>query len=145
MCKRVSEIFSQTRGDLGAVITAILTDSETLVENSVNVAKVREPILAMTYFYRALDALPGNDNKIIYDPMKYKETFNQYPLGANSVFNFFSPNHSPNGPLSDLQLLAPEFEAIDWNQLTNISNIYYTTMLNYSSEGATNNGQTVIR
>ena len=134
--KRVSSVFRHSGGDLGQVITAILTDTEALVENSARVAKLREPILAMTYFYRALDARPG-EGTITYNPMNYKETFNQYPLGAPSVFNFFSPVHSPQGILRDQGLFAPELEIITWEQLVNTGNVFYNTMRNNSYD--TNN------
>ncbi|MGL6316402.1 DUF1800 domain-containing protein [Vibrio sp. WXL103] len=122
---RVASVFSQTNGDLAAVIKAILTDSEVLKENSNQVAKVREPILAMTYVYRALNAYPGQSSDIVYNSMQYQSTFNQYPLGAPSVFNFFSPTHSPEGPLQEAGLTAPELELIDWNQSIKFADIAY--------------------
>ena len=139
--ERVATVFKNTNGDLEKVITAVLTDSEVLESNSVNVAKMREPILAMTFFYRSMDAVPGNNKSITYNPMKYKETFNQYPLGSNSVFNFYSPTHSPQGSLQEQGLFAPELEIINWKQLTSIGNVFYDTMKNYAYDDSKNNAQ----
>ncbi|MGF1722623.1 DUF1800 domain-containing protein [Vibrio kyushuensis] len=126
---RVASEFVNTGGDLAAVIRAIYTDPDTLLTNSVNMVKVREPILAMTYAYRSMEAYPGGNGDIVYDPMNYKESFNQYPLGANSVFNFYQPTHSPQGSLADQGLTSPELAIIDWTQLINISNVFYRLFL----------------
>ncbi|MGF1701365.1 DUF1800 domain-containing protein [Photobacterium makurazakiensis] len=139
---RVASVFRNTSGDLGEVIKAILTDDEVLKENDLHVAKVREPILAMTYFYRAMDAYPGKNGDIIYNPMNYQETFGQYPLGSPSVFNFYSPDHSPQGELMDAGLTAPELELIDWTQIIKVSNVIYRTVLDYGQDrNKTNNKQ----
>ncbi|EAS44969.1 DUF1800 domain-containing protein [Photobacterium profundum] len=138
--ERVSNTFINTNGELGAVIKAILTDPEVLKENSINIAKMREPLLAMTYFYRAMDAYPGQSGDIVYDTMNYQDTFSQYPLGSPSVFNFFSPDHSPQGYLMNAGLTAPEFELIDWSQIIKISNVFYRTALDYGqNRNKTNN------
>ncbi|AUI87308.1 hypothetical protein BS333_13620 [Vibrio azureus] len=128
---RVANIFYNSDGNLAEVIHAIYTDRALFDTPSHHMAKVREPILAMTYLYRALHAYPGGGNDIIYDPMSYKETFNQYPLGANSVFNFYSPNHMPPGDLTQKSLTAPELAIIDWGQLINMGNIFYRCLRDY--------------
>ncbi|KHT65463.1 hypothetical protein RJ45_00985 [Photobacterium gaetbulicola] len=139
---RIATVFQNTSGNLGEVIKAILTDSEVLKENDLNVAKIREPILAMTYFYRAMDAYPGRNGSIIYNPMNYADTFGQYPLGSPSVFNFYSPDHSPQGDLLNANLTAPELELVDWSQVIKISNVFYRTVLNYGQDRSkTNNKQ----
>jgi hypothetical protein len=129
--RRVATVFYNSDGNLAEVTRAIFTDQELLKSPNNNMAKVREPILAMTYLYRAMEAYPGGNNDIVYDPMRYKETFNQYPLGANSVFNFYQPSYVPPGELSHLGLTAPELEIIDWSQLINMGNIFYRSLLDY--------------
>ncbi|MBY5946119.1 DUF1800 family protein [Photobacterium rosenbergii] len=139
---RVASVFRNSGGNLGEVITAILTDSEVLKDNDQHVAKLREPILAMTYFYRAMDAYPGKGGDIIYNPMNYADTFGQYPLGSPSVFNFFSPDHRPQGALQNANLASPELELIDWSQVIKTSNVFYRTILNYGQDrNKTNNKQ----
>ncbi|WP_159739765.1 DUF1800 domain-containing protein [Vibrio atypicus] len=129
--RRVATVFYNSDGNLAEVIRAIFTDQELLKSPNNNMAKVREPILAMTYLYRSMEAYPGGNNDIVYDPMRYKETFNQYPLGANSVFNFYQPSYVPPGELSHLGLTAPELEIIDWSQLINLGNVFYRSLLDY--------------
>lgn len=128
---RVANAFIQSGGNLGEVIIAIYSAPELLEPSNLNMAKVREPILGMTYLYRAMNAYPGNNNDIVYDPMNYKETFNQYPLGSNSVFNFYQPSHSPQGQLAELGLTAPELAIIDWSQTINMGNIIYRALKDY--------------
>ncbi|WP_060983719.1 DUF1800 family protein [Vibrio splendidus] len=139
---RVSAEFINSGGNLGSVIKAILTDSELLKTSDINVTKVREPILAMTYLYRAMEAYVGGSGDIVYDPMNYKESFNQYPLGSNSVFNFYQPSHSPQGALAGAGLTAPELEIIDWNQLIDMNNIFYRTLKDFGqNRGNSNNNK----
>ncbi|MGR5266313.1 DUF1800 domain-containing protein [Vibrio astriarenae] len=121
--ERVANVFSQSNGNLGEVIKAILLDSEVETQNSLNKAKLREPILAMTHFCRALDCKPGSNGKVTYDALLYRETFNQYPLGSPSVFNFYSPDYKPPGELANNNLASPELEIIDWNQTIRMSNL----------------------
>jgi hypothetical protein len=137
---RVATTFDNTNGDLAEVVRAIYTDSALLEARNTHMAKVREPILAMTYLYRAMEAYPGGGNDIIYDPMRYKETFNQYPLGANSVFNFYQPDYRPPGALAEQGLTAPELGIIDWSQLINMGNIFYRSLLDYGqNRGSSSN------
>ncbi|WP_087018852.1 DUF1800 domain-containing protein [Thaumasiovibrio subtropicus] len=131
---RVANVFVSSGGNLGEVIKAILTDSEVLKEGDLHVAKVREPILAMTHFYRATDARPKGGSTTVRNPMDYQNTFGQYPLGAPSVFNFFSPNSRPSGPLRDNNLTAPELSLIDWNQVIRMGNVLYKTVLQYGQD-----------
>ncbi|WEM45387.1 DUF1800 family protein (plasmid) [Photobacterium sp. DA100] len=139
--ERVASVFRNTGGNLGEVITAILTDAEVLKENDLHVAKMREPILAMTYFYRALDAKPGSGGVIAFDAMLYQETFNQYPLGSPSVFNFYSPDHLPSGALEANNLTSPELEIIDWNQVIKLSNIAWKVVHDNGYKTSSNSKQ----
>jgi uncharacterized protein (DUF1800 family) len=38
------------------------------------------------------------------------EMYAMQPMSSPSVFNFFSPDFRPNGPLKDANLTAPEFQ-----------------------------------
>ncbi|MEM1080432.1 MAG: DUF1800 domain-containing protein [Pseudomonadota bacterium] len=111
---RVAAVFADNgqgvRGDLAAVTRAILLDQEALrgFRDSDTFGRLREPLLRHTLLYRAFDEAPFTGR---YFPIGEFITvpFRQRPLGANSVFNFFAPSYSPPGPLSDANLLAPEF------------------------------------
>ena len=39
-----------------------------------------------------------------------EENLNQGIMGAPSVFSFYSPNYTPIGPISDMELVGPEFQ-----------------------------------
>ena len=97
------------RGDLKAVVKAILLDPEARVptRQPPSFGKVREPILRLTHLWRALDARTQTGRMSEWYPEYY---LGQAPLRAPSVFNFFSPSYKPTGELSDLGLFAPELQ-----------------------------------
>ncbi|MEO0899159.1 MAG: DUF1800 domain-containing protein [Bacteroidota bacterium] len=118
---RVATVFVNNdqgvRGDLQAVLKAILMDDEarscTNRNNNLNRAKLREPLLRKTHFLRALE-ISGDRSffggKIISHGTRYGYFTAQTILYAPSVFNFFLPDYQPFGILSDLELVAPEFQ-----------------------------------
>lgn len=116
---RVTNVFNNNgsgqRGDLGAVVKAILLDEEARLceyladeENS----KLREPLLRYTHFARAVDKFTptGSYWNIAYN--FYSET-KQDILRPPSVFNFFLPDHAPVGAINNAGLYAPEFNLHD--------------------------------
>ncbi|WP_026973284.1 DUF1800 domain-containing protein [Aliagarivorans marinus] len=142
--QRVAEVFTNTRGDLEAVVRAILTDPETLLEHDLHVAKLREPILALCYVYRALEAFPKGGGDIVYNSMNYTESCQQYPLGADSVFNFYQPDDSPQGDLADNGLAAPEFKIVNWSQSIKLSNVFYKLARTYGQDRNKSNSKTEL-
>lgn len=129
---RVSTVFNDNgkgvRGDLGAVIKAILLDPEAIygTNNNANFGKIREPLLRVLHLWRAFDASSPN-GRFQFDWSHY--AFAQSPLGAQHVFNFFSPNYAPPGIVSDNNLIAPELEIVTENYLTRTSNFMaYSTL-----------------
>lgn len=103
--QRVATVFngdqSGVRGNLQAVITAILMDPEaaTVVTNG---GHLREPILYAVALLRALNADVQLDNPL------YTRTrdMGQALFGAHHVFNFFSPLYQIPGT----NLYGPEYE-----------------------------------
>ena len=100
------------RGDMRAVIRAILTDPEardcSWLDDPGH-GKLREPIIRYTQLLRAFQAknISGQYwNKAYF----FKDLTRQHPLSAPSVFNFYLPYYSPNGVLKDAGLAAPEFQ-----------------------------------
>lgn len=129
---RVSLVFNDNgqgvRGDLGAVIKAILLDDEALegVSRHANFGKIREPLLRAVHLWRAFDAISPN-NRYQFSWPDY--AFAQAPLSAHHVFNFFSPDYAPPGVISDNNLIAPELEIVTENFLTRTSNfLAYSTL-----------------
>lgn len=129
---RISHIFNDNgqgiRGDLGAVIKAILLDQEAIngINGNANFGKIREPLLRALHLWRAFDASSPNE-RFQFDWSNY--AFAQSPLGAHHVFNFFSPDYAPPGIVSENNLIAPELEIVTENYLTRTSNfLAYSTL-----------------
>lgn len=141
--ERVATIFndngSGVRGDLGATIKAILLDDEAqngYLNNPTTFGKIREPILIATHLWRAFDA-SSPSNRFQFGYPEY--FFNQAPLSAPHVFNFFSPNYAPPGAVSNNNLLSPELEIITENYLTRTSNfLAYSTLFGHTELPANN-------
>ena len=104
---------SGVRGDMRAVIRAILLDTEARAPRSTQPAsygKLREPVLRFTHMHRAFEAkMAGGNYSSIYD-LGSSDSLGQSPLHAASVFNFYHQDYSPSGPLGQAQLFGPEFE-----------------------------------
>jgi len=111
------------RGDLGAVVRAILLDTEARTPPvSATAGKLREPLLRLTAMWRAwgtqaqpLDAygevkMVGNVN--------FLSSFGQRPLSSPTVFNFYEPDYQQPGTFANANLYTPEF------QVTNESTVY---------------------
>lgn len=116
---RVSAVFADNgtgeRGDLGAVVRAILTDAEAIdparVDDPAH-GRLQEPVLRYLRVIKALEA--SSDSRRFYAEGFYiQDTLRQHPLSSPSVFNFFTPDYQPNGPVSDAGLVAPEFQLVN--------------------------------
>lgn len=137
---RISTVFNDNgegvRGDLGAVVKAILMDDEAQNGhvNFPNVfGKLREPILKATHLWRAFKAYSPNDR---YQQGYPDYFFNQAPLAAPSVFNFFSPSFSPPGVIAEQGLVAPEFQITTENYAIRTSNFFaYSALWSHTPNG----------
>lgn len=115
---RVSAAFadngSGVRGDLRAVLRAILLDPEARDPSRLEApehGQVREPYTRYVALARALGAAPGPGSGGRFRGFGgLLDDFLQRPLSAPSVFNFYSPDHRPPGPLSPLGLVSPEMQ-----------------------------------
>ena len=110
---RVAAVFANdgngVRGNMQAVITAILTDQEARAADtdaSYNGGHLREPILFITAMMRALGYTNTAANGSYFTLSNYSSPLNEDPYFANSVFNFFPPNYVIPGTT----LNAPEFD-----------------------------------
>jgi uncharacterized protein (DUF1800 family) len=110
---------SNVRGDLKAVIKAILLDSEARDNASVSLptfGRVREQILRMTQVMRVFnartDANPDSFGIGLWSYDRRKGLW-QTPLGSPTVFNFYFPGYMPpNSTLSAQSLVAPEMQIV---------------------------------
>jgi uncharacterized protein (DUF1800 family) len=140
---RIAQVFKNdgtgVRGNLQAVVTAILLDPEardTATDTgNPQYGKVREALLRYTEWARAFTAQSRTgsfDNGSTEDPI--------YGLGemwlrSPTVFNWFSPLYTPpNSPIASANLLSPEM------QMTNVSSVvgYINYMQGAIGSGATN-------
>ncbi len=104
---------SGVRGDMKAVIKAILLDTEArdpAMMTQPTWGKLREPFLRCVNLARAFNATSPSGH---YALDQFSIAHLEDPMNSPSVFNFFLPNHSPSGPLAQLGLTAPEFQIIN--------------------------------
>jgi len=124
---RVARVFNDNgkgeRGDLGAVVKAILLDGEARPTSFSPIdGKLKEPMLRLTQLWRAYEAQPAQ-NSGLYRIERMTDQVGQAPIHAESVFNFFQPDYAPPGEIRDQQLVAPELQ-ISTEYLTTIFTSY---------------------
>ncbi len=109
--QRVATVFNNNgsgqRGDLRAVVRAILLDAEARAAPSGNFGKLREPLLRLSAVWRAFGASAFN-GKFIYP--NAERDWGQAALRSPSVFNFFQPDFRAPGEVSMAELYSPEFQ-----------------------------------
>jgi len=110
---RVSAIFANNgngvRGDMQAVIRAILTDQEARAgdtNSSFDGGHLREPILFITAMMRGLAFTNTDANGSYFSLSSQASKLSEEPYRAGSVFNFFPPSYVIPGTT----LNAPEFD-----------------------------------
>ena len=143
---RVAQAFanngSGVRGDLGAMVRAILLDPEarTLATTTqVGYGKMREPVLMMTHLLRALSSSsqipvsvlasqgyvsPYDANATLLRFGSSVMPLGQTPLNAPSVFNWWHPDYSAPGAVAAAGLASPEFEIATETQMFNVANLF---------------------
>jgi len=118
--RRVAQVFNDNghgvRGDLGAVVKAILLDPEARNEPASSdraYGKLREPILRFTHAMRAFGSVSQSGNWLMTSTSS-SLALAQAPLAAPSVFNFYRPNYAPsNTTVAKQGMVAPEFQIAD--------------------------------
>ena len=131
---RVATIFNDNgqgvRGDMGAMLKAILLDDEARTcdpENQPTLGKLKEPIVRYTNFMKAFNPMPENDVNLFGTTMYgFYEQTGQAPMYSPSVFNFYSPEFQPNGQIADADLVGPVFQI--HNSTTSIGYINEMTL-----------------
>lgn len=135
--QRVAAVFADNgkgvRGDMRAVIRAILLDAEARQRSTApSGGKLREPLQRMIQWARTVGLNSPGDLWAIGDTSNPSSRLGQSPLRSGSVFNFFRPGYvPPNSQLGTNNVTAPEF------QLCNESTV--AGYLNYM-QGLINNG-----
>ena len=127
--RRVSEVFdagryqlpggadigSGQRGDLAAVVSAILFDEDARDASQADnpeFGKLREPVVRFTHWARAFEinsADSSNERALLYTGSP--QLLGQQPYGSPSVFNFYRPGYIAAGTSTgDAGLTAPELQ-----------------------------------
>ncbi|OYY67406.1 DUF1800 family protein [Sphingomonas sp. 28-63-12] len=141
---RVAAVFadngSGTRGDLRAVIRAILLDSEARSDATLTPAssgKLREPVIRFTNWARATGATSTGGLWPIGDTSSSSTRLAESFGRSSSVFNFFRPGYAPpNTPIATAGLVGPEFQIT--NELSVVAYVNYM-------QGAIQNGVGDVR
>ena len=132
---RVASIFNNNgfgvRGDLGAVVKAILLDDEARPSiHTESDGKLKEPLLRLTQLWRAYGAASQIDD---FSRESYSYILGQGPLQASHVFNFFSPFFAPAGEIRNLGLVAPELQIATEYQNTLVTNSFFSFTFYWNS------------
>jgi uncharacterized protein (DUF1800 family) len=132
--QRVANVFinngSGVRGDMKAVIKAILLDPEArdpaMMSDPV-FGKMKEPYLRTANLMTALNARAANG---IYELSYLGDIHYQQPLSAPSVFNFYKPQYSPGGAISNAGLVAPEFQILNAVTSLAVPSYHFEALMN---------------
>ena len=149
---RIATVFNDdgkgVRGNLKAVLRAILLDQEAYSQSIEVGGRVKEPLLVLTQFLRAMEVRPWPKTKSImlldesnpkYLQKMYsfrfpEDTINQAALRAFDVFNFFDRDFIP--PDEDVMingLTSQESEIINDNFFPNFQNQLDLIIKNYNN------------
>jgi uncharacterized protein (DUF1800 family) len=132
---RITVIFndngSGVRGDLKAVVNAILMDSEARrgddpTQVQASDGHLKEPVLFMMNLLRAANATSDGANL-----NNYASNMKQEPFESPTVFNFYPPDNV----IAGTTLLGPEFRI--FNSTTAISRINFVNDLAFGNVGST--------
>jgi len=131
---RITGVFndngSGVRGDLKAVVNAILMDPEArrgddVAQMQSSDGKLKEPVLFMTNLLRAMSATSDGANLD-----SYASDMKEEPFESPTVFNFYPPDNGIPGTT----LLGPEFRI--FNSTTAIARVNFVNDLVYGSIGS---------
>lgn len=119
------------RGDMKAVIAAILMDEEArsdAARQDPTFGKIREPVLRFTHWARAFGAsqLSPWDSWMLFNTGR-TEALSQGPYKSQSVFNYYRPGYvAPGTATGSADMTVPEL------QITNASTVVgYTNFMTY--------------
>lgn len=122
---RISAVFNDNgrgvRGDLAAVVRAILLDPEARGLPAATFGKLREPVLRIAQWRRAFNAVSANG---AYNFTWDTDQAGQRAQGAPSVFGDFRPGYiPPNSSFSARAATAPEFQIVNENTVAGWVNV----------------------
>jgi len=123
---RVAQVFANdgtgVRGNLGAVVRAILEDYEarsTGLLSNAGYGKLREPLLRVTGLWRSFGGASTSGRYAYSNP---EQSLSQAALRSPTVFNFFHPDYVLPGAMATAGLVAPEFEITNASTAISVPN-----------------------
>jgi uncharacterized protein (DUF1800 family) len=141
---RVSQVFADNgqgvRGDLRAVIKAILTDYEARSSDVLawqGYGKLKEPVLRVSATMRALHV---DSNSGLFRMRSTDSALSQTPMRAPTVFNFYPPDYGYPGPLTANGLASPEFQITGEAAVCNVDNFLWNGVRNANNNGTFQDG-----
>jgi len=133
---RVAAVFndngSGVRGDLRAVLRAILLDVEARSASSSNGSgKLREPVMRFLQWARTVALTSPTDLWNVGNLSDPASRLGQSPLRSGSVFNFFRPGYvPPNSQLGSNNITAPEFQLCNESTVAGYLNFMQSVIAN---------------
>ena len=133
---RVTAVFNDNgqgvRGDLKAVVRAILMDYDARgsARTAQGTGHEREPVVRLTNLLRAFNA-SSPDGK--FSVRNANANLGQEAMHSPTVFNFFEPDYTAPGPITEAGLKSPEFEITTETTVVTIANYLDTAI--YGSLG----------
>ncbi len=132
---RISAVFQQSGGNLGAVVKAILLDSEARAYDNGGVPQtsdghLQEPGLFLAGLFRGLGAQVNDQNYFAYD----LRSMSQDIFNSPSVFNFYSPQYVVPGTGitgGEFQIFTPATSVYRANLVANIFSAYSNYVQTY--------------
>jgi len=128
---RVASVFNNNgngiRGDLKAVIKAILLDNEARdcsFRNVITHGRMKEPIIKFVEQMRVFSATSPNGS-YFNRTADFTRATGQRVLSSPSVFNFFQSDFQPAGQLREMDLVAPEFQMLNSHTSIGFHNYMY--------------------
>jgi len=143
--QRVAQAFnnngSGVRGDMKAVIRAILLDPEARYgqwQYPDTFGKLREPLLKITQMWRAMEARSTGGRIGTLNPWPpIQEQIGQAPLRSPTVFNFFKPDFAQPGEVQDRNLVSPEFQILSDTMVVSTPNyLFHEIFCDYTGSDA---------
>jgi uncharacterized protein (DUF1800 family) len=138
---RVATVFnnngSGVRGDLKAVVRAVLIDPEARDLSKLAEAgwgKQREPVVRFANYLRAFNGKSKSGINTIHYLDDSDNALGQSPFLAPTVFNFYSPNYKAPGKIAQAGLYAPEFQITTETSVVGALN-FFSNLVNNQGYG----------
>jgi uncharacterized protein (DUF1800 family) len=125
--RRVARVFNDNglgvRGDMTAVIKAILLDPEARQAPRGESGKIREPVLRVTQWARAFGAESLTGRWMMGGDLR---NLSQAALHSPSVFNFYRPGYvPPNTSIATNNMVAPEMQIVNESTVAEWTNFSF--------------------